>query len=152
MSTFAFGARSYAFTPYVDAQNFIGGEWVNPSGADRLPILNPRHGQAISHVTMSTAADVDAAVRAGAAAQKDWGEWPLRERAQVLYRAREIIVRDAEELTWLVSHGKLWLSSAVSVSLAMTSRARGPATTKQPRLVVMLRSCTEPSAVSILCR
>jgi malonate-semialdehyde dehydrogenase (acetylating)/methylmalonate-semialdehyde dehydrogenase len=101
----------------VDAQNFIGGEWVNPSGTERLPILNPRHGQAISHVTMSTAADVDAAVRAGALAHKDWGEWPLRERAQVLYRAREIIVRDAEELTWLVSHenGKVYSEARAEI-------------------------------------
>ena len=43
-------------------------------------------------------------------------------------------------MTWPVSQGKDALSSGVSVSLASTSRERGPASTKQPREVVTLRS------------
>ncbi len=99
-----FPARSYAFEPWIDARNLIGGAWSDPSGAEALPVLNPRHGRAIASVRMSTAGDVDAAVRAAAVAQKAWGEVPIRERAQVLYRVRELMVRDIDELSWLVSH------------------------------------------------
>ncbi len=104
MLTSPFEARSYAFHPWTDARNVIGGKVVDPSGTDVLPIVNARHGKPMAHVRMSTAADVDAAVQAAAIAQKAWGEWPMRERAQVLYRARELMVRDMEELAWLVSH------------------------------------------------
>jgi malonate-semialdehyde dehydrogenase (acetylating)/methylmalonate-semialdehyde dehydrogenase len=104
-----FKARSYEQSSFVDARNWIGGEWHDPSGSERLPVLNPRHGKPIAHVTMSTAADVDLAVKAAAKAQRAWAEVPMRDRAHVLYRAREIMLRDIEELSWLVSHenGKL---------------------------------------------
>ena len=64
----------------------------------------------MANVGMSTAADIDAAVKAAAEAVKDWSQWPTRERAHVMYRAREIMVRDLEELSWLVSHenGKIY--------------------------------------------
>lgn len=113
----AFEARSYQMTPYVDARNFIGGDWVDPSGEESLSIVNPRHGQAMASVHMSTAADVDAAVRAAATAAADWSQWPMRERAHVMYRAREIMVRDVEELSWLVSHenGKIYAEARAEV-------------------------------------
>lgn len=105
-----FGATSPAFVAYVPARNWIGGEWRDASGAEVRPIVNPRHGKEISSVRFSTAADVDAAVQAGKAAQKSWREQPIRERAQILYRARELMLRDVDELAWLVSHenGKLF--------------------------------------------
>jgi len=112
-----FEARSYEMTRYVDARNYIGGAWVDPSGSASLEVVNPRHGEAIARVGMSTGADVDAAVKAAAAAVKDWQQWPMRERAHVMYRAREIMVRDLEELSWLVSHenGKVYAEAKAEV-------------------------------------
>ena len=105
-----FPATSLAFTEHVPARNFIGGQWVEPSGTEVRPITNPRHGRAISSVRFSTAADVDTAVKAARAAFASWREWPIRERAQILYAARTLMLRDLEELSWLVSHenGKLY--------------------------------------------
>jgi hypothetical protein len=54
--------------------------------------------------------------------------------------------------TWLVSQGNAALSNGASTSLASTSRERGPATTKTPRLMVILRKVTLPSWGSICCR
>lgn len=112
-----FEASSYALTPFVDARNYIGGQWVDASGPEVLPVVNPRHGQPMAHVRMSTTADVDAAVKAAAAAVADWKEWPLRERAHVMYRARELMLRDIEELSWLVSHenGKIFSEAKAEV-------------------------------------
>lgn len=106
----AFDARSYDFTSWVDARNFIGGDWVDPTGEAVDDVLNPRHGRAMATVRHSSAADIDAAVQAGAAAQKEWADWPLRDRAHILYKARELMMRDLEELTWLCSHenGKIY--------------------------------------------
>lgn len=112
-----FSASSYALTEYVDARNYVGGQWVDGSGSEVLPVLNPRHGKPIAKVRMSTASDVDAAVKAAAAAFEDWKQWPMRERAHVMYRAREIMMRDIEELSWLVSHenGKIFSEAKAEV-------------------------------------
>src|SRR2546429_7851107 len=48
-------------------------------------------------------------------------------------------------MTCAVSQGKEALSSGVSVSRASTPRDLGPASTKQPRGVVMVRSLTQPA-------
>lgn len=106
----SFTATSPAFTEHVPARNFIGGQWVDPSGTEVRPITNPRHGKAISSVRFSTAADVDTAVAAARKAFQSWREWPIRERGQILYAARSLMLRDLEELSWLVSHenGKLY--------------------------------------------
>ena len=114
----SFSANSYDFTPYVTAKNYIGGEWRDTqSGIASLPILNPRHGQSMADCIMSNADDVDAAVTAAAAAQKVWAEWPIRERAHIMYKARELMMRDLEELTWLCSHenGKIYSEAKAEV-------------------------------------
>lgn len=103
--TTTFPARSYEFTAVGPARNLIGGEWRDPiAPAEKLDILNPRFGKPMSTVTLSGKADLDAAVKAGLAAFPSWREWPIRERAQVLYRLRELMVKNLDELSWLVSH------------------------------------------------
>lgn len=114
----AFSARNLDFTPYVDARNYIGGQWVNArSGEQPLEIINPRHGRSMGRVQLSGAEDVDAAVRAAAVAQREWAARPMRERAQVMYRVRELMLRDLEELSWLVSHenGKIYSEAEAEV-------------------------------------
>jgi len=115
--TTKFPATSYEFTPYATARNFIGGEWRDPSGPGTSDVLNPRWGKAMSTVGESNMDDVDAAVKAGSAAQKAWNQWPIRERAHVFYQVRELMLRDLDELTWLVSHenGKTFAESKAEV-------------------------------------
>lgn len=105
-----FPASSPAFCEHAPARNFIGGRFVEASGTEVRPVLNPRYGRAMSSVRFSTRADVDAAVEAARAAFPAWRDLPMRERAQILYKARDLVLRDLEELTWLVSHenGKVY--------------------------------------------
>ncbi len=112
-----FTATNYDFTEFIPARNYIGGQWVEPSGDHTIDIINPRHGKVMSTLTESTYDDIDAAVQAAKAALADWQAWPLRERAQVMYKAREIMLRDIDELTWLLSHenGKLFAESKPEV-------------------------------------
>ncbi len=112
-----FTAESYDFATFPQARNYIGGDWVAPSGERTDDVVNPRHGRAMSTVGYSTYADVDAAVKAAEAALPEWRDWPLRERAQVMYAARELMQRDLEELTWLVSHenGKTYAEAKAEV-------------------------------------
>ena len=99
-----FAASSYDFTPYVPVRNWIGGEWSEAYGGMWLDIENPRHGKAIGKMTLSGAAEVNAAVEAAKKAVGAWKATPMRERAQVLYRLKALMERDLDELCWLVSH------------------------------------------------
>ncbi len=117
-----FAASSYEFTEYVAARNWIGGNWretIAPSAAQ--PVPNPRWGRTMSSVQLSGAADVDAAVAAARHALPFWRDLPIRDRAQVLYKAREILLRDLVELSWLVSHenGKLYGEAEAEVLKAI---------------------------------
>ncbi len=112
-----FPARSYEFTEQGDALNWIGGEFRAAIGGETLAVENPRHGRVMGRVAMSGPADVDAAVKAGLAAQKAWKTVPVRERAEVFYRLKTLLQRDVEELAWLVSHenGKTHAEGRASV-------------------------------------
>jgi malonate-semialdehyde dehydrogenase (acetylating)/methylmalonate-semialdehyde dehydrogenase len=117
-----FAASSYEFEPYAPARNWVGGEWRSPvAGPPPQEVPNPRWGRPMSHVEMSGAADVAAAVAAARAAFPAWRDLPIRDRAQVLYKAREILLRDLPELSWLVSHenGKLHSEARAEVEKAI---------------------------------
>lgn len=113
-----FTAKSYDFTPAFEARNFIAGEFCLPlTSKETLDVVNPRHGKSMAKVVMSGADDVDAAVKVAAAAQKSWREVPIRDRAYVMYKLREIMHRNIEELSWLCSHenGKTYGESKAEV-------------------------------------
>jgi len=113
-----FSAKSYAFTTWQDAHNYIGGRWQKPiDDVGSLDVLNPRHGKAISQVHLSGASDVDAAVKAAKAALPAWQALPIRERAQVFYKLRQLMEDHLEMLTWLVSHenGKTYAEAKAEV-------------------------------------
>jgi malonate-semialdehyde dehydrogenase (acetylating) / methylmalonate-semialdehyde dehydrogenase len=112
-----FPARSYDFAEYVPARNWIGGEWRDAAGKKTLPVENPRHGKPMSKVVMSGAEDVQTAVDAAARAYAGWRHVPIKERAEVFYKLKQLMERDLEELAWLISHenGKVYSEAVASV-------------------------------------
>lgn len=114
---FHFAQRSYDFQPYVTARNWIGGEWRDAASGKTIPVMNPRHGKELGKVVWSDTADVQAAVASAKAAFPAWKATPLKERVQVLYRLKQLMERDLEELVWLLSHenGKTYAQAKGSV-------------------------------------
>ena len=88
--------------------NFIGGEWVTPRAADWFDVHNPAVGEVIGRTPMSTADDVESAVRSAATAFPAWRDTPVNARAQVLYRFKALLEQHFEELARIVTteHGK----------------------------------------------
>lgn len=79
--------------------NFIDGEWV-PSATGRFrDNLNPATGEVLGQVTQSDEGDLDRAVAAAVAAQQKWRLVPAPERAEVLYRAGQLLKERKEELS-----------------------------------------------------
>ena len=87
--------------------NLIGATWARPSVAT-LPVYNPATGEVIDEVPLSGADEVDRAVRAAARAQPGWARTPVVERVRLMFRYRELLDRNAEELAAIVTrhHGK----------------------------------------------
>jgi malonate-semialdehyde dehydrogenase (acetylating)/methylmalonate-semialdehyde dehydrogenase len=92
---------------YLPVKNFIGGEFLDFAG-EHAPVVSPLDGSMISTVPQSAAAEVDAAVEAAKKAFGDWAGRALKQRAAVLYRYRELLVRSLGELaeTIHIENGK----------------------------------------------
>jgi lactaldehyde dehydrogenase/glycolaldehyde dehydrogenase len=65
-------------------ENFINGKFTPSSSTERIEVINPASGQPICTVPDSSPADVEAAVAAAEAAQRDWARRPAIERARAL--------------------------------------------------------------------
>ena len=89
-------------------ENFIGGRWTPSSASTHLDVTNPAKGVVIAKTPMSTAGDVDAAVKAAARAFPGWSETPPVVRARAMFAFRQKLEEHFEELARLVTteHGK----------------------------------------------
>lgn len=103
-------ATQRADASVVDVGHWIGGA-VPPAREDTryASVWNPATGDVRARVAMGTANDVDAAVRAAAAAFRGWATTPPTRRARLMFRLRELIETHADELaeTIVAEHGKI---------------------------------------------
>jgi betaine-aldehyde dehydrogenase len=84
-------------------QNFIDGEFVDPADGQTEPVLNPATGEVIAQAPLSTAVDVDRAVKAAGAAYAEWSATTPGERAAALLKLADAIEEHADELAELES-------------------------------------------------
>ncbi|MGW2145340.1 aldehyde dehydrogenase family protein [Nonomuraea bangladeshensis] len=82
----------------------IGGEWVAARGDARpIEVIDPATGQLAGRVPVASAEDVDAAVRAAAAAFPAWSQVPWTERIALVERIRAGVEERREELAGLLT-------------------------------------------------
>jgi len=81
-------------------KNFINGEWVAPRSGKSLENRNPANvDELVGIFPLSSQEDVDAAVAAAKEAYKTWRLVPAPKRAEVLFRAAELLVKHKEEFS-----------------------------------------------------
>ena len=79
-------------------KNFINGEWVAPRSGKTHLNRNPANtDEVVGEFPLSTQADVDAAVAAAGEAYKTWRLVPAPKRAEILFRAAEVLVKRKED-------------------------------------------------------
>jgi malonate-semialdehyde dehydrogenase (acetylating)/methylmalonate-semialdehyde dehydrogenase len=78
--------------------NLIGGEQKH-SGAEQRDVISPYSGQVIGKVPMCGAAEVEDAAAAAEAAQPGWAEVPLKERTQLLFKYRELLLANIDAIS-----------------------------------------------------
>lgn len=85
----------------VQGHNFISGRWT-PGTEGAVAVNSPYTGKSIGSVSVPSAKQIDEAIKAADAAQKDWGRTPMKERAKVLFNFRNILLRDID----MIAHVK----------------------------------------------
>ena len=88
---------------YPAVQNFINGKFLNVTTEKYLEVISPIDGNHLSKVPLSTAKDLDTAVKAAKAALTAWSHTPIKERVQVFFKYKYLLERDLKELAALCS-------------------------------------------------
>ncbi len=79
-------------------KNYVSGEWIEPEGGSSLDVENPSTGEIIGKTPLSSAADVDRAVQAAAAAFPEWSQTPVARRIEPLRRLAELLRANEEKV------------------------------------------------------
>jgi succinate-semialdehyde dehydrogenase/glutarate-semialdehyde dehydrogenase len=107
--------REQAVVDGVEKRLYIGGEWRDASGGQTLAVQDPATGESIGEVADATPDDAMAALDAAVAKQAEWAATPPNERAEILWRAFEMLNERADDLALLMT---LEMGKAVAESKA----------------------------------
>ncbi len=99
-------------TSRMQAPQFIGGEFVSGHG-QKHEVTSPWFGEVVGEFHYANNLDLDLAIEKAEAAFPDWSRMPMKERAQILFRFREILMRDIQEISHCISleNGKMLAES-----------------------------------------
>src|SRR5437867_1694461 len=89
--------------------HFIDGGGADAAGGRVGEVFDPSNGVVQAQVRLGTAAELDTAVAAAAAAQPGWAATNPQRRARVMFRFKELIETSMDELATLLAseHGKV---------------------------------------------
>src|ERR1700732_1622453 len=104
----------------VPTDLWIGGKWRKASAGGRVDVLDPATEDKIASVASATVEDAKAAVDAASGAFAGWAGKKPRERAEILRKSYDLIMRDAERLAKLITieNGKALSDSRGEVAYA----------------------------------
>jgi malonate-semialdehyde dehydrogenase (acetylating)/methylmalonate-semialdehyde dehydrogenase len=90
-------------------ENYINGEWIPSESSRTLDVINPATAEPIAKVPLSMADEANQAVEAAQEAFQEWRETPPYTRARAMFRLKEIIEDNFEEVSRTVvkEHGKI---------------------------------------------
>ncbi len=77
--------------------NLIAGQW-KPSTGKMVEVTSPYTGSMVGKVPLSSANEVDEAVRGAHQAAEGWRRVPLKERTHILFRFRELVQARLDDL------------------------------------------------------
>ncbi len=78
--------------------NYIQGDWRQSEATAHLPIINPATGEELGRTPLSTAAELDEAVRTAAEAFPAWRRVPVTDRVQFLFRLKTVLEDQFDDL------------------------------------------------------
>lgn len=83
-------------------KNFCNGQWIAGNG-ETHSILSPYYGNIVGEYSDSTTVDIDSLVQGAHKAFQSWGKTPIKERTQVLFRFRNLLMENLDSLSQVIS-------------------------------------------------
>ena len=86
-------------------KNYINGSWSDSNEKTTINVVNPANQEILAKVPFGdkTANDVDSAVAAAAEALKEWRETPVMKRVQPLYKLKQLLEDNIDEIARLIT-------------------------------------------------
>lgn len=118
MNTDRIFEKSYDLPVEIKTKLFINGQWVDGDG--HIPVVDPSDESVIAEVSTAGDKECDAAVAAAHTAFPSWSKTAPRVRAEILRKAFEIMVEEADEIARLISreNGKVFTDAKGEVLYA----------------------------------
>lgn len=97
---------------------FIGGNWI--AGPERIPVTDPSDESTITEISLAGEKEVEMAVSAAYNAQKSWAKTAPRVRGEILRKAFELMVQEADAIATIVvkENGKIFTDARNEVIYA----------------------------------
>jgi malonate-semialdehyde dehydrogenase (acetylating)/methylmalonate-semialdehyde dehydrogenase len=91
-------------------EHFVDGKLISGSSDRKSKVFNPSTGEQESEVRLASKADLDQAVEIAKKAFETWSLKPALQRARVMFKFKELIEKNFEELTKIIvsEHGKVF--------------------------------------------
>ena len=92
----------------MEVKNLINGQLCAADSDRTADVFNPSTGRVITQVALSSDADCQRAAQAASSALQRWKNTPIIDRARVLFRYRELLEQQFEDIASLITteHGK----------------------------------------------
>ncbi len=91
-------------------KHFVDGKIISGSSDRKNKVTNPATGEQESEVRLASKFDVDKAVEVAKKAFESWSQKPALQRARIIFKYKELIEKNSDELTKLIvsEHGKVY--------------------------------------------
>ena len=91
-------------------EHFVGGKIIPGSSSKKGKVYNPATGEQEKEVRLASKTDLDQAVGVAKKAFEDWSLRPSLQRARIMFKFKELIEKNSDELTKIIvsEHGKVY--------------------------------------------
>ena len=91
-------------------KHFVDGKSFDGTSKRTSKVFNPATGEQVSEVRLSSKSDLDQAVEVANKAFESWSLKPPLQRARVMFKFKELIEKNSDELIKLIvsEHGKIY--------------------------------------------
>ena len=99
-------------------EHFIDGKITKGSSKKTSKVFNPATGEQSAEVNLASKTDVDLAVQKAKQAFTIWSRKPPAQRARIIFKFKELIEKNSDELTKLIvsEHGKVFADAQGSLT------------------------------------
>jgi len=91
-------------------EHFVGGKIISGTSDKKGKVFNPATGEQEKEVRLASKNDLDQAVTVAKKAFDEWSLKPSLQRARIMFKFKELIEKNSDELTQLIvtEHGKVY--------------------------------------------